>query len=512
MSHYFGYIRVSTIRQGEQGVSLQEQRDAILRYAASNCLQVGQWFEERVTAAKCGRPLFVKMLRELRQGRAAGVIIHKIDRSARNLRDWANLGELIDEGVDVRFAHDSIDLSSRGGRLSADIQAVVASDYIRNLREETRKGMNGRLKQGLYPFAAPTGYVNNGGGKAKTPCPGKGPLITKAFDLYASGNYGIDSLADEMYRAGLRSAYGSRIGLAAWARILHNPFYAGLIRLRQSGEVLPGVHEPLVSLRTFNCVQEVLAGRTPKRGRLHQFLFRQLFTCGECGRALIGETQKGHVYYRCHLRDCRATCLREEQLADSIQSSLQSLEIEGQVLCELREEARKMQAEEETEWQKAFDSIHFQEQAVSARLDRLMDAYLDSTIDQDAYRERKSRLVQERGLLQERLREMEVRKGNLHDDLENLLEQAKSPWLSYELALDDEKRAILKNVYSNRTVLGKNVATTMHFVYQCLAECPKTIQGDPNRGTTRTFLKRLLEALGREPLKAWEQNRSGNAE
>ena len=69
-----------------------------------------------------------------------GLIIHKVDRGARSLRDWADIGDLIDAGVDLRFAHDDLDLSTRGGRLTADIQAVIATDYIRNLREEVKKG------------------------------------------------------------------------------------------------------------------------------------------------------------------------------------------------------------------------------------------------------------------------------------------------------------------------------------------------------------------------------------
>jgi len=64
------------------------------------------------------------MLAALEAGEADGVIMHKIDRSARNLRDWSDLGELIDRGIAVHFAHESVDLNSRGGRLSADIQAV----------------------------------------------------------------------------------------------------------------------------------------------------------------------------------------------------------------------------------------------------------------------------------------------------------------------------------------------------------------------------------------------------
>jgi hypothetical protein len=44
---------------------------------------------------------------------------------------------------------------------------VVAADFIRNLREETKKGFYGRLKQGLFPPPAPLGYPGCGGGKPK---------------------------------------------------------------------------------------------------------------------------------------------------------------------------------------------------------------------------------------------------------------------------------------------------------------------------------------------------------
>src|SRR5271155_6201404 len=100
---------------------------------------------------------------------------------ARNLKDWADLGELIDAGVEVHFANESLDLHTRGGRLSADIQAVVAADYIRNLREETRKGFYGRLKQGLYPLPAPLGYLDRGKGKVKEVDPIMAPVVARAF-------------------------------------------------------------------------------------------------------------------------------------------------------------------------------------------------------------------------------------------------------------------------------------------------------------------------------------------
>jgi site-specific DNA recombinase len=115
---YFSYVRVSTQRQGQNGTSLIEQLSAIENYARRYNLNIIKQYEERETAAKTGRPVFLDMLKALKQNKAHGIIVHKIDRSARNLKDWAELGTLIDLGLEVPFANESLDLNSRGGRLS----------------------------------------------------------------------------------------------------------------------------------------------------------------------------------------------------------------------------------------------------------------------------------------------------------------------------------------------------------------------------------------------------------
>jgi site-specific DNA recombinase len=193
MKNVYGYIRVSTAKQGE-GVSLTVQKEAITRYATQYNLTIVKWFEEMETAAKQGRPLFNAMMKLLKAKKASGVVIHKIDRSARNLKNWADLGNLIDQGVEVHFAHESLDLQARGGRLSADVQAVIAADYIRNLRQEAIKGLYGRMNQGIFPFQAPPGYINNGGGKFKTIDPIQGALVRKAFELYATQKFTLRTL------------------------------------------------------------------------------------------------------------------------------------------------------------------------------------------------------------------------------------------------------------------------------------------------------------------------------
>src|SRR5437867_322068 len=204
MGKFFAYARVSTPRQGEKGVSLPEQKQAIERYARAHGLEITRWIEERESASQTGRPAFTQMLRLLRLGKVQGVIIHKIDRSARNLEDWALVGKLVDTGVDVHFATENVDMRTVSGRLSADIQAVVAAHYSRNLREEVKKGLYGRLKQGFYPFGAPIGYLDQGSAKPKVPNPVSAPFIEKAFELYCTGEYSLHELAHEMFAKGLR--------------------------------------------------------------------------------------------------------------------------------------------------------------------------------------------------------------------------------------------------------------------------------------------------------------------
>lgn len=317
--YYYAYTRSSTLRQGE-GVSLEVQRNAIIRYALKYDLNIIAWFEEKETAAKTGRPIFEELI-HLAEKTNRGLIIHKIDRGARNLRDWAELGDLIDAGMDVRFAHDDVDLHTRGGRLSADIQAVVAADYVRNLREEARKGFYGRLNQGLLPFSAPLGYLNTGAGRAKTVDPIRGPIIRELFRMFMNHDYTLTETRNRMTDLGLRNQRGGILSLTSLSSILRNPFFTGRINLR-NGESFPGIHEPLISVALFIEVQRILKSKSRRLARTHCFAYSRMMLC-VCGRWFIAERQKGHVYYRCHNK-CSGS-IREEVIDAIVLKELQIL-------------------------------------------------------------------------------------------------------------------------------------------------------------------------------------------
>jgi site-specific DNA recombinase len=216
----------------------------------------------------------------------------------------------------VHFANENLDLYSRGGRLSADIQAVVAADYIRNLREEVKKGIYGRLKQGLFPMPAPVGYMNMGAGKPKAIDSVMGPLVKQAFEFYATGGFSLKSLAGKMRGLGLKSRNGKEITDGALAHLLHNLFYTGVIHMRRTREYYTGQHQPIISQGLYGQVQELLRRtlvKTPSTGSLKEaFLFRRMVFCASCDHRFVAERHKGHVYYRCQVAACPQKCIRKK--------------------------------------------------------------------------------------------------------------------------------------------------------------------------------------------------------
>lgn len=496
MKHYFGYTRVSTLKQGEKGVSLTEQRDAISRHAERNNLTISEWFEEKETAAKRGRPVFDRMMQLLSQGNAGGVIIHKIDRSARNLKDWADLGEMIDRGIEVHFVNESLDLHTRGGRLSADIQAVVAADFIRNLKEETKKGFYGRFKQGLYPLPAPLGYINMGKGKPKEPDPRRAPLVKKAFELYGSGRYNLDTLADEMFSLGLRNRKGKKMTRNGLSVMLNNPFYIGLLRVKSTGETFQGAHKPIVRIALFKKVQDVLKGKSNSKAVKHDFLFRRLLSCTHCGYSLIGEMHKGHIYYRCHTSGCPATCVREDIIEETVEEKLKHFQLEE---FEKKYFNQKMAWLKDTRAEKDLDQVKSMELNINQlqdRLNRLTDAYIDRMIDKETFEQRKAVLLIEKKSLEEKLDEIKTKTGIIVDELSKFLELAGSAYVSYKMGFTEEKRDFLKIATSNRLVDEKNIELKLKFPFQELENRRFYTYGSPERDRPRTdYLDVLFDKL-----------------
>jgi len=497
MNKYFAYIRVSTVKQGQHGVSLQEQRDAIEQYANRENLNICEWFEEQETAAKRGRAKFKAMLRRLQKGSADGVLIHKVDRGTRNHRDWADITDLLDVGTDFRFVTDNLDLSTRGGRLAADIQVAVAADYIRNLREETKKGLRGRLKQGLYPWAAPLGYLDCGGGKPKVICPQRGPLVAMAFELYATGEYSLNRLQRELKKRGLTSNSGKPLTVSMVSRLLHRIFYTGILRVGTNEETFQGIHEPLVSPVLFRAVQTILKGKTNIKIRTHSFAYRALIKCTNCNRTLIAEKQKDHAYYRCHNRSCKNSSVAEYILDAQISDALDKIRLSDTEAKELLIQLGKIKLGDLNNFDNEKKALDMQIGQLKKRLDSLTDKYVDDDISKEIYSERRERLLLDLAQADQDKASLESENNGNSNSFEKMFELVKIAQHCHFMGNPAEKRELLKIVFSNFSVDRKKLSVEPYPAFKRLSNRFAVPAGCPRQCINRKLAWEFARAANR---------------
>ena len=448
---------------------------------------------EKETAAKQGRPVFLEMLKALWQGKADGLLIHKIDRGARNLKDWADIGSLIDAGIEVHFANESLDLTSRGGRLSADIQAVVAADYIRNLREEVKKGFYGRLKQGLYPMPAPIGYLDKGKGEPKSVDPVQAPLIKKAFALYSGGQIGLRALASRMYEYGLRNRSGNKVTVSGLSTLLHNPFYVGLMRIEKTGELFVGRHRPILPKALFDRVQKALEGKNIKKSERHFFVYRRNINCRKCGNILIPEKQKIYIYYRCQTRNCTRGAIREDSIDREVLRTLGKLIMNAAEYRFFKAAALSETNHWRVECKVKTKQMHLQLEQIKDRLSKLADAYVDGVFEKGTYVQKKNALLMEERAVIEGLSELDRGPRASAKRIDEFLELVHSAYLSFKIGNPQERRDLIQIMTSNFSAAGKSVLVKLEYPFELMAKRPSVASGGPHRDTTRTFVKKLLD-------------------
>jgi site-specific DNA recombinase len=181
--------------------------------------------------------------------------------------------------------------------------------------------------------------------------------------------------------------------------MLKNPFYLGLIRLWSTNEIFEGAHEPLISKALFDRVQTVLEGRYSTQGAVHHYLFRQLLACKSCGYSLIGERQKGHVHYRCHMKTCPVTCVREEAICKAFSPRLVRLSLSREERAYLATRVAHLRYNWASEHERQRRSLELRLGRIRDRLALLTDAYLDGTVEKELFEERKAGLLLEWTLL-----------------------------------------------------------------------------------------------------------------
>jgi site-specific DNA recombinase len=479
------YARVSSKEQEKEGFSIPAQLKLLKEYAATQGFAVEQEYVDVETAKQTGRAAFGEMVAYLKAKPAVRILlVEKTDRLYRNLKDWVTIDEL---ELEIHFPKEGVVLS-RGSRSSEKfmhgIKVLMAKNYIDNLSEEARKGMQEKAEQGIWPTKSPLGYRNVAGPDGKkiiAADPDVAPIISKLFEWYSTGQYSLKEVAQKARDGGfIYRRTGAQVPVSAVHTILRNRLYTGWFEW--NGKLIQGRHQPLVSAELWERVQGVLDGRNAnkaKRGK-HDFAFSSLIACAKCGCSVVGEIKKQrYVYYHCtgyadkcqgNPATCRRRHVREEILEQQFTECLGRLRFDDEALEWVRESLQASHADERREHEEAVGRLQAEHKRLGDRINAMYLDKLDGRVDgaffdkmSDQWREQQNRCLRE-------IVRHESAEQSYMDEGVQILELAQNAQKLFERQEPSEKRRLLNFILSNCTWEDGEVVATFRQPFDLLAE------------------------------------------
>jgi site-specific DNA recombinase len=474
------YLRVSTKDQAErggeaEGFSIPAQRQACMHKATSlNATVVEEFIDAGESAKTSQRPALQEMLTYVKANGVQYVIVHKVDRLARNRLDDALISLQIREaGATLVSCSENID-ETPSGALMHGIMSSIAEFYSRNLANEVIKGSIQKAQGGGTVGRAPTGYLNvrrfeHGIESREVDVdPERGPLMALAFMAYATGDWTLRRLLEELTERGLTSPPTRRtpakpLTLSNFHRLMRHPYYKGIVRYK--GVEYHGKHEPLVSPQVWQRVQELLDahGNAGEKHRDHPHYLKGSIYCGSCGSRLIVSKNKGrrgkvYEYFVCIGRQKKVNaCLQRAVLIEIVEAKVEEHYREVQPPAELLMRIRSVLLQELTEHRALSKKEHETQSRRIRRLEdertKLLDGFYAGAIPMDLMKREQTRITKELASANERLESTTAEFDVLETNLEQAVGLAGNWHDAYIRATDKERRllnqAIFEKLYVN---------------------------------------------------------------
>jgi hypothetical protein len=262
-----------------------------------------------------------------------------------------------------------------------------------------------------------------------------------------------------------------------------------MIRMKSSGEIYQGIHQPIITKQLFDQVQDVLAGKRIKKVTKHFFVFRRLVRCTNCGRSLTPEIQKKiYIYYRCHRRACTSKVLPEDVISTAVEEALGTVQMTLGQLEAIRACLEKELSNSKLANEQQLKGLQLQLEGVTDRHNRLVDAYMDGIFDKKSYFEKKAALIDEETSLRERIANGQIEQ---HTEVLTAVELATDCLRAYRVASPEQRRDMLQSIVDRIETDGSDVHIRLSRIFDAITKAPRiSSEGTP------TQLSELIGSIG----------------
>lgn len=459
------YVRVSTLEQVTDGYSIGVQKEKLSAYAAAQSYDITDIYSDEGFSGKdLHRPAMERLLSDVKSGKINTVLVYKLDRLSRHVKDVLELVELFDKySVSLYSLTEQLDVSSPFGRAALKMSATFSELERETIVERMQMGKDARARSGKYtcPGKAPFGYKLDKERDRLEIIPEEAEAIRDMYAKYIDGYTfrKLYSYCREKY-PDIRFFSNSM----CCKPVIERPLYAGYFY--HNGELIKATnYEPIISYDIYLQAQEAIKRNTTKREHDNTpYLLTGLIYCAKCGRAFCGK-RRAHkvngiertVYYSygCTARikfnraEHGSPCKNELYPVESLDKLVENM-------------VQNIQFTEFTTPQTStglIDKLLIENGELKKQKERLLDLYLNEAIDKDTYALRFDDINKR---IQKNLVVIDNEKQSIAQSPTVSIEYLKQRQREFPYASKKEKRQLLQQLIKQIVIDGEKVTISWY--------------------------------------------------
>ncbi|MDP2939720.1 MAG: recombinase family protein [Candidatus Omnitrophota bacterium] len=449
------YIRVSTEDQAKEGTSLEVQREFLINYAKKEGWEIyhpdeKDVYEDDESGYSRERTELKRLLTDAKRGRFNMVLVYKIDRFSRKLKDLLNLVDELEEmNIGLKSATEYYDTTNSAGKMMFQQLGSFAEFERNRIKERVFPGMIKGVQRGNWQGArySPYGYsYNKLDPEKKLRVVEEEEKIVKLIYTMYLANQSTARIAGYLYKKEYKTRSGGSFHTKLIGDILKNQVYLGKIiwnrhhydkrnKTRKGYRyiknedskviIADGRHEAIITQEDFDLVQKKL--KANRKGVMHrngvkEYPLSGILFCGKCNHKYLGSVNISQHrlgikkrWYRCNARQvhfikCLNAAVRAEVLEPEIFAILEQI-IEHPELKAKRfdniVQSRVQLADEQLKEQK--DKLREELRKNLDKQSRLNEVYLDNLVAIEVFKDKSILLREEEKQLKNEIARVEMR-------------------------------------------------------------------------------------------------------